>query len=155
MHVIRDPLQSSDLPRGGVATIGNFDGVHLGHRRILETVVTRARETHKPSIAITFDPHPIAVLRPDQAPPRLQTLRQKEEEIESLGVEWLLVIPFTRDFSLTEPEDFAGTSSGAGSAFPRSSSARTSPSAGASAAISPCSSGSRASAVSRRRASPK
>ena len=107
MHVIRDPLQSSDLPRGGVATIGNFDGVHLGHRRILETVVARARETHKPSIAITFDPHPIAVLRPDQAPPRLQTLRQKEEEIESLGVEWLLVIPFTRDFSLTEPEDFA------------------------------------------------
>jgi riboflavin kinase/FMN adenylyltransferase len=107
VHVIRDPFRSSELPRGGVATIGNFDGVHLGHRRILEAVVERARASGKPSIAITFEPHPLAVLRPDHAPPRLQTLRQKEEAIEALGIDWLLVIPFTRDFSLVEPEDFA------------------------------------------------
>jgi riboflavin kinase / FMN adenylyltransferase len=106
MHVIRDPLAAADLPRGGVATIGNFDGVHRGHRRILETVVERARSAGRPSLAITFEPHPLAVLRPDQAPPRLQTLHQKEEAIEAIGIEWLLVIPFTRDFSLTEPEDF-------------------------------------------------
>jgi|RhiMetdeSRZDD1v2_1073273.scaffolds.fasta_scaffold04997_13 riboflavin kinase/FMN adenylyltransferase len=109
MQVVRDPLRSTDLPRGGVGTIGNFDGVHLGHRKILETVVARAREIGQPSFAITFEPHPMAVLRPDRAPRRIQTLRQKEEAIEAIGIDALLVIPFTRDFSLTEPEDFVRT----------------------------------------------
>ena len=72
LHVVRDPLRETDLPRGCVGTIGNFDGVHLGHRRILEAVVARARETRRPSIAITFEPHPLAVLRPDRAPRRLR-----------------------------------------------------------------------------------
>jgi riboflavin kinase/FMN adenylyltransferase len=109
MQVIRDPMRSTDLPRGGVGTIGNFDGVHLGHRRILEGVVARARETGRSSFAITFEPHPMAVLRPDRAPRRIQTLRQKEEAIEALGIDALLVIPFTRDFSLIEPEEFVRT----------------------------------------------
>src|SRR6266545_2999064 len=106
MHVVRDPLRATDLPRSGVVTIGNFDGVHLGHRRILEAVVERSRAIGRPSVAITFEPHPLAVLRPDRAPRRIQTLRQKEEVIETIGIETLLVIPFTRDFSLTEPEEF-------------------------------------------------
>ncbi len=106
MRVVRDPLRASDLPRGGIVTIGNFDGVHRGHRKILEEVANRGRETGLPSVAITFEPHPLAVLRPDHTPRQIQTLRQKEEAIEALGIETLLIIPFTRDFSLTEPEDF-------------------------------------------------
>ena len=85
MRVVHDPLRAFDLPRGGVVTIGNFDGVHLGHRRILETVAARAQSIGRPSVAITFDPHPLAVLRPDHAPRQIQTLRQKEEAIEALG----------------------------------------------------------------------
>ena len=72
MQVVRDPLRQTDLPRGGVGTIGNFDGVHLGHRKILETVAERARQIGRPSFAITFEPHPMAVLRPDRAPRRIQ-----------------------------------------------------------------------------------
>lgn len=115
MHVIRDPLGApvAQLPRGAIATIGNFDGVHRGHQRILRRVVERARAVGRPAVAITFEPHPLAVLRPDQAPPRLQTLRQKEEAMEAIGLDTLLVIPFTRDFSLTEPEEFVGDFLGA------------------------------------------
>ena len=106
MQLFRDPLTSTDLPRGGILTIGNFDGVHLGHQRILSAVVERAGETGRPSVAVTFDPHPLKVLHPEQAPRMIQTLGQKEEAIAKLGFDCLLVIPFTRDFSLTEPEDF-------------------------------------------------
>jgi riboflavin kinase/FMN adenylyltransferase len=106
MQVVRDPLTTSDLPKGAVATIGNFDGVHLGHQKILTAVVDRAREAGRPGVAITFEPHPLKVLHPELAPKMIQTLTQREETLERLGIDALLVVPFTRDFSLTEPEDF-------------------------------------------------
>jgi riboflavin kinase/FMN adenylyltransferase len=106
MQVFRDPLHSTDLPRGAVMTIGNFDGVHLGHQRIVARAVERSRELVRPAVAVTFEPHPLKVLHPELAPKMIQTLAQKEEAIEKLGIDALLVIPFTRDFSLTEPEDF-------------------------------------------------
>ncbi len=106
MQVFRDALASSDLPRGAVVTIGNFDGVHLGHQKILGSVVARAAEARRPSVAITFEPHPLKVLHPELAPRMIQTLAQKEESIEGTAIDALLVIPFTRDFSLTEPEVF-------------------------------------------------
>ncbi len=108
MQVFRDPLASTDLPRGCAATIGNFDGVHLGHQKILSAVVERARSSGRPAVAITFEPHPLKVLHPELAPKMIQTLPQREEALECLGIDALLVVPFTRDFSLTEPEDFVG-----------------------------------------------
>ncbi|MBL8113336.1 MAG: bifunctional riboflavin kinase/FAD synthetase [Acidobacteria bacterium] len=107
MNVVRDPYRAAvDLPRGGVVTIGNFDGVHRGHQQMLADVAERARTLGVPSVVVTFDPHPLKVLHPERAPEMIQTLRQREEAIEACGIEWILIVPFTRDFSLTDPGEF-------------------------------------------------
>ena len=64
MHVVQDALRTSDWPRGGVATIGNYDGIHRGQRAVLDAVVARATELGVPSVVLTFDPHPLTVLAP-------------------------------------------------------------------------------------------
>jgi riboflavin kinase/FMN adenylyltransferase len=107
LQVLRDPFRSVDLPRGGVVTVGNFDGVHLGHQAMLRDVSGRARAAGVPSIVVTFDPHPLKVLHPERAPRMIQTLRQREESIEACGIDALVIVSFTRDFSLIPAEDFA------------------------------------------------
>lgn len=107
MLVVEDAYDSlSDLPRGGVGTIGNFDGVHLGQRAILERVVGRARELAVPSVVITFDPHPLTVLAPSRAPLAITTQPQKEQLCEELGVAALLVVRFTPELARVKAEDF-------------------------------------------------
>lgn len=106
MNVYTDPLRRSDLPRGGVVTIGNFDGVHVGHQEMLRRVVERAREIDAPSVVLTFDPHPTRVLHPQRAPKLIQTLRQRGEAIAALGVDALVVVPFTREFASMPAEEF-------------------------------------------------
>jgi len=87
-------------------TVGNFDGVHLGHQAMLRDVARRAGELGAPAVVVTFEPHPVKVLHPESAPRMIQTLRQREEAIEACGIDALILVPFTRDFSLTPAEDF-------------------------------------------------
>jgi riboflavin kinase/FMN adenylyltransferase len=107
LQVLRDPFRSVDLPRGGVVTVGNFDGVHLGHQAMLRDVAQRARQAGAPSVVVTFEPHPLKVLHPERAPKMIQTLRQREEAIEACGIDALVLVSFTRDFSLVPAEEFA------------------------------------------------
>lgn len=90
-----------------IVTVGNFDGVHCGHREVLRQVVHRARENGSRAVAVTFDPHPLRILRPDAAPRMITPQPVKEALLAEAGLDGLLVIPFTRDFSMTSAEDFA------------------------------------------------
>ncbi|MFL6200915.1 MAG: bifunctional riboflavin kinase/FAD synthetase [Thermoanaerobaculia bacterium] len=99
MIVVNDAFNASDLPRGGVGTIGNFDGVHRGQRSALDLVVARAGELGVPSVVVTFDPHPVAVLRPEHAPTLLTTLPQKEKLLEEAGISVVLVVRFTPELA--------------------------------------------------------
>ena len=96
----------ADLGRS-VVTIGNFDGVHLGHQH----VVARAREVAarlglQHVVAVTFDPHPIAVLRPEHAPPTLTEIDERVDLLGHAGVDDVLVVPFTREIAQWSPERF-------------------------------------------------
>ncbi len=105
MRLIRD-LDDFEPFRGGVVSIGNFDGVHLGHRSMLQTLVSLARRLNVPATAMTFDPPPVALIAPERVPPRLSTVERKAELIESLGIDCLLVYPTDRDFLRLSPHEF-------------------------------------------------
>ena len=92
--------------RGGYVSIGNYDGVHRGHQAMLSVLVNRARSANVPAVVLTFDPHPIQVLRPDEAPPRLSTLTRKAELLERCGVDCLIAYPADRSFLQLTPDEF-------------------------------------------------
>lgn len=107
MNVFR---KLDDLPAGFGPTIlsaGNFDGVHKAHRLVLGKVVERARELGAKSLAVTFEPHPTRILRPDVAPRLLTPLPSKLKLMEACGLDAALLLPFTRDLSLLSPRQFA------------------------------------------------
>ncbi len=96
---------SPDLA-GGVLSIGNFDGVHLGHRLILDRGVELAAGTAGPLVVMTFSPHPLAVLRPDRAPPTLTPLEEKLAQLERAGADAVVVVPVDTTFLAIEADDF-------------------------------------------------
>jgi len=105
MKVFRDLDATGTLPNP-VLAIGNFDGVHLGHRKILETITARARAVSGTSMLMTFDPHPLTILRPAGRPPLITPMSEKIRLLSTLGLEILLIVPFTREFSGITAERF-------------------------------------------------
>lgn len=93
MHIIRHLEQLPAAARGGAMAIGNFDGVHLGHRRIVERLLERAREVDGPAVVFTFDPHPVRLLRPSESPPPLTWTERKAQLLKELGVDWIVAYP--------------------------------------------------------------
>lgn len=93
MPIIRDLAELPAAARGGAVAIGNFDGVHLGHLRIVERLLQRAREVGGPAIVFTFDPHPVRILRPDECPPPLTWTNRKAELLARHGVDKIVAYP--------------------------------------------------------------
>jgi riboflavin kinase/FMN adenylyltransferase len=94
-------------PQSSVVSLGVFDGVHRGHRLIVARAVTAARERGLPTVVVSFDPHPAAVLRPDSAPLMLTTLERRIALLRSVGADDVVVLPFTRELSQRTPAEFA------------------------------------------------
>lgn len=107
MDVIRDPSPWTDLPQGGVVSIGNFDGVHRGHHLLLRGAVARARELGVSALGVTFWPHPEKVLRPDSGMKLLTTREQKLELLARTGLDVLVELTFTKEFAATPADRFA------------------------------------------------
>lgn len=92
---------------GSAVTIGNFDGVHLGHREIFRRVKAAAAAIGGNSVIVTFAPHPMKVLAPEKSPLLINTYAEKELLIEVSGIDYLVVIPFTKEFAATTASEFA------------------------------------------------
>src|SRR6185437_3270621 len=90
-----------------LVSVGNFDGVHRAHRRVLDEIVARARKRGAKSVAVSFEPHPMRILRPDSGLKLITPNSEKLRLLERSGVDAVLLLPFTRDLSLMSPREFA------------------------------------------------
>ena len=106
MQVLRSIPELSRLSGPLFLAIGVFDGVHHGHQAVISTSAQHARSADGTPVVVTFDPHPMKVLRPREAPHLLTATQHKIRLIRDLGVEHLLIIKFDKTFAATSPEDF-------------------------------------------------
>jgi len=95
--------------KGGAITVGNFDGVHMGHEQVLAETNGHARAVNGPTIVVTFDPHPRAVLYPEEAPRRLCHVQERLQYLEAAGVDAVLLLEFTRELAGWSAEKFSTT----------------------------------------------
>ncbi len=100
--------QTAERPqgRGSVIAIGTFDGIHIGHQKVLDFAITLAKETGAVATALTFEPSPAKVLRPEIAPPRISTNQQRMDWFAAVGMEAAVVLPFTKELAAMSAEDF-------------------------------------------------
>ena len=105
MRVCRG-LDSGEIVRPTIVTMGIFDGLHLGHQLIMQTVIERAKATGFASTVLTFSPHPRAVLHPETAPPLLQTFEQKTEGMGIIAIEQMVVLEFNLELAAMTAENF-------------------------------------------------
>lgn len=106
MELIRGLHNLRPRHRGCVATIGNFDGVHLGHQAVIGQLAETAQALHRPTLVLLFEPQPQEFFQPRQAPPRLQRLREKLQALRRYSVDRTLCVRFDAPFAAMAPEDF-------------------------------------------------
>lgn len=106
MRIVRDFHELTTPPPHAVVTIGNFDGVHLGHREIFRRVVARARSVQGTAVVLTFVPHPLKLLAPERAPRLINTDAEKARLIAASCIDLLVSVPFTHDLAACSAEDF-------------------------------------------------
>jgi riboflavin kinase/FMN adenylyltransferase len=109
MVLITDLQQIATPFTKSVLTLGNFDGLHVGHQELVRMVIRRAREAGALSMVVTFRPHPLKVLAPEKCPPLISIYEEKIRLFERLGIDVLVKIPFTLHFSEMSPRDFVKT----------------------------------------------
>ncbi len=106
MQVIRGDYNIKQKHRGGVVTIGNFDGLHLGHRKLLEKLQEKAREINRPTMAIIFEPQPNEFFSPHNNTSRLMRLREKIAAFRQQGIDYVLCLRFNHQIAMQKPENF-------------------------------------------------
>lgn len=106
MRLIHGLHPHAAFARGSVVTIGNFDGVHVGHQRMLEALAAEGRERRLPVVVIVFEPQPLELFMPDQAPPRLTRLREKAMQFGRLPVDFIQLLRFDRALADLAPDAF-------------------------------------------------
>jgi riboflavin kinase / FMN adenylyltransferase len=109
VHIWNDPTEVPDDFGPSVVTIGNFDGVHRGHQQVLSQLIRTARLNRAKSVAVTFDPHPAQVHRPEAAPELIMGLQDKLQALGELGLDAVLVMKYSLELASLTPDEFVGT----------------------------------------------
>ena len=106
MKIFKTSRALSRVVRGPILTLGNFDGLHLGHRKIISKVSERARRLDSPSVVYTFEPHPLKVVAPSMSPPMIVDAVAKAALVEALGIDFMVIAEFTKEFAAKHPRAF-------------------------------------------------